>query len=103
MGVRKMVAALLSGLMLATGGVAVTAEPASAAYGDKGYVQAGSEIRYGPSQFYGIAYITNFDAWLLLGCWTDDGNGRRWFSLAYQSQRWVRADNVTQQPVLPHC
>jgi hypothetical protein len=97
-------ATLLSGLMLTIGGVAATGAPASAAYGDAGYVYAGSDVRYGPSNASGIVYITNYDANIPLGCWTDDGNGRRWFSLAYQSQRWVRAANVrTPQPVLPHC
>jgi uncharacterized protein YraI len=97
-------AKLTCGLMLTIAGMAATAAPAPAAYGDAGYVYAGSEVRYGPSQFYGIVYITNYDANIPLGCWTDDGYGRRWFSLAYQSQRWVRADSVrTPQPVLPHC
>lgn len=104
MKLRKKAVALFSGLMLVVSGAAITAEPASAAYGDAGYVYAGTDVRYGPSYFYGIVYVTSYDANIPLGCWTDDGYGYRWFSFAWQSQRWIRADNVRQpQPVLPHC
>lgn len=104
MRVWKLNAALLSGLMLIIGFVTATAQPATAAYGDAGYVYSGSAVRYGPSNFYGIVYVTSYDAWIPLGCWTNDGSGQRWFSLAWQSQRWVRASNVRlPQPVLPRC
>lgn len=98
----KLSASAAAALLLAGGAVGF-ASPAQAAYGDPGYVVAPACVRYGPSYFYGIAYCTSYNAWLYLGCWTDDGQGRRWFSIAYQPQRWVEARNVTQQPSLAHC
>lgn len=100
---KKRVVSLLSGLMLTVFGVALTATPASAAYGDAGYVLAGTTVYLGPGFFYSPVYGTSYDAWIPLGCWTDDGQGRRWFSFAWQSQRWVQADRVLYQPSLPHC
>lgn len=100
---RKLASAAISAIAVASVTSVIAAPSAEAAYGDKGYVVAPACVYIGPSYFYGLVYCTSYDNWLLLGCWTDDGQGHRWFSLAYQNQRWLRADDVIYQPTLPHC
>lgn len=103
MKIKRSLAAAAMCLALLAGGTLISAPPAMVASGDAGKVIAPAGVYYGPSYFYGLAYTTKYDAWIPLGCWTDDGQGRRWFSFAYQPQRWVRAVDVQYQPWLPHC
>lgn len=103
MKVKAKVIAVLVGLLACVGGVAATESPAFAASGDPGTVLAGSCVYSGPSTFYGILYCTSYNANIPLGCWTDDGQGHRWFSFYRSPGNWVLANDVINQPVLPHC
>jgi hypothetical protein len=94
-------AAISAGLL--TGASLAIAQPAVAASGDPGYINAPAEIRKGPSYFYGVSSYVNYSGWNYFGCWTDDGQGHRWFSLYLGNQQWVDTRFITSQPSLPHC
>lgn len=103
MKLKRKLASAAAIIALATGGSLATTQPATAAAGDPGYVNAPAEIRKGPSYFYGVSSYVNYSGWLPFGCWTDDGYVNRWFGLYYGNQQWVDSRFVNPQPVLPHC
>ncbi len=103
MKLKSRLAAVAASFALAAGGCLVAAQPATAAAGDPGYINAPAEIRKGPSYFYGVSSYVYYSGWNYFGCWTDDGQGHRWFSLYLGNQQWVDTRFITHQPSLPHC
>lgn len=104
MYIKLKLALLLVGCALALSAVAATAQPATAASGDPGFVYAGTPIHTGPSQAYPVSSVTQYDALLPFQCYTDTWAGywQRWFKLN-QVSLWIRADFVYNQPSLPYC
>lgn len=99
---------LFACIVTMSGGAFVAAQSATAATGDPGLLLAFSEVRSGPNAIYALQFVTQYDAWIPLQCWTDtyDYPGssiwHRWFKFN-QVAEWVRSDRVTNQPSLPHC